>query len=50
MYRNFEYDKVNFNGLPEFVNSLHANNMKYVPILDAGLAYRPDNYTAFIDG
>jgi len=44
MYRNFEYDEVNFKGLPDFVSDLHKKNMKYVPILDAGLAYRPDSY------
>ena len=50
-YRTFEHDEANFGDLPDFVNDLHKKNMKYVPILDAGLAYRPNgDYSAFIDG
>lgn len=50
-YRNFEVDPVNFAGLGDFVKELHGKNMKYVPILDAGLAYRlNDDYSAFTDG
>jgi alpha-glucosidase (family GH31 glycosyl hydrolase) len=50
-YRSFTYDKVNFKGLPDFITNLHSKGMKYVPILDAGLAYRPGgNYDAFNDG
>ena len=43
-YRNFQYDdKIAFKGLPEFIkDTLHANGMRYVPILDAGLAMRPN--------
>ncbi len=49
-YRNFEYDNVSYAGLPEFVQDLHADNRKYVPILDAGIAMRPDdNYAAYTE-
>ena len=41
-YRNFLYDEgLAFKGLPDFINKLHAKNMKWVPILDAGTAARP---------
>ena len=53
-YRNFIYDSdVAFKGLPEFINDLHKQGMRYVPILDAGTSARPlpqDNYTAYING
>lgn len=53
-YRNFIYDSdVAFKGLPDFINDLHKQGMRYVPILDAGTAARPlpqDNYTAYING
>lgn len=40
-----------FKGLPEFVDELHWQNIKYVPIMDAGLALVPDpNYTALTEG
>jgi len=38
-YRDFTYDdKGNYAGLKDFVDGLHAKNMKYIPILDAGIA------------
>jgi len=40
-YRDFTYDKNRFADLPDFINSLHDNNMYWVPILDAGVAMRP---------
>lgn len=51
-YRDFSYDWENYWRLPQFVQELHAKNMKYVPIIDAGIAYRPkgNNYTTFEDG
>ena len=50
-YRNFEYDHDAYAGLGDFVHDLHAKNMKYVPIIDAGLAYRLNgDYEAFNDG
>lgn len=52
VYRDFSYDYQNYWNLPEFVDSLHNSSMKYVPIIDAGIAYRPKghNYTVFEDG
>jgi len=52
-YRDFTYDKDgNYKGLDTFIkNTLHANNRKYVPIIDAGIAIASnDNYTAFDTG
>lgn len=50
-YRNFEYNQVDFAGLPQFVDGLHAKDMHFVPILDAGLAQREGgNYTAYNEG
>lgn len=40
---------MNFKGLKEFVDELHAKNMKFVPIMDAGIAVA-DNYEAYSDG
>jgi alpha-glucosidase (family GH31 glycosyl hydrolase) len=49
-YRTFEYDQENFKDLPAFVDGLHKSNRYYVPIVDAGFAYRPDSdYTAFLE-
>lgn len=40
-----------FAGLPDFVQELHRENIKYVPIMDAGLAIVPDPlYTALNEG
>jgi len=49
-YRDFEYDKVNFADLPDFVDDLHSKNMKYIPIIDAGVAKRSSGYEAYTDG
>jgi len=35
-------ENLTFAGLPEFVEVLHSDNIKYVPIMDAGLAIVPD--------
>ena len=43
--------ELTFKGLPEFVDLLHSQNIKYVPIMDAGLALVPDpTYTALKEG
>ena len=57
-YRDFTYAATDmnnnpgdFSGLPEFVNELHSKNMRFVPIIDAGVAYRPgQDYGAFDRG
>jgi lysosomal alpha-glucosidase len=36
-FNDFTYDPVAFDGLPEFVDELHSNDMHYIPILDPGL-------------
>ncbi|GAB6021373.1 hypothetical protein CHUAL_003981 [Chamberlinius hualienensis] len=40
-YKIFTYNNVTFKGLPEFVNTLHQNNMRYIVITDAGIAATP---------
>jgi alpha-glucosidase (family GH31 glycosyl hydrolase) len=39
-YRDFTFDDnaKTFKELPQFVAELHADDMKYIPILDAGIA------------
>lgn len=50
-YRDFTYDPLKFEGLPEFIEELHAKHMKYVPIIDAGISRRPyQGYEAYLDG
>jgi alpha-glucosidase (family GH31 glycosyl hydrolase) len=50
-YKDFTYDETAFKGLPEFVDELHAKNMKFVPIIDAGIAVRPNQgYDAYDSG
>ena len=50
-YKDFTYDNTAFNGLPEFVDGLHKNNQRFVPILDIGVAMRPgQNYPAYDQG
>lgn len=41
-YKDFTYDTVKFKGLPEFVDDLHKQGRHFVPIVDAGIAMRPD--------
>ena len=48
-YKDFTFNQADFLGGPgafsvlgEFIDYLHADlNMKFVPILDAGISYRP---------
>lgn len=59
-YKDFTYNdydfygnsgKGAFSGLREFVDGLHQKNMKFVPIIDAGIAWRPgQNYSAYDEG
>jgi alpha-glucosidase (family GH31 glycosyl hydrolase) len=51
-YRDFTFDsKQKFRNLTDFVESIHKDNMKYVPIIDAGIAMRsPGEYPAYDRG
>ena len=50
-YRDFEVDPVNFDKLGEFVDDLHSKDMKFVPIIDAGISQRDNGeYEAYMDG
>jgi alpha-glucosidase (family GH31 glycosyl hydrolase) len=39
---DFTVDTENFAGLKEFVDELHQESKKFIPIVDAGVAYRPN--------
>ena len=51
-YRNFEYDPIRFKDLPSIIkDEIHGKGRHYVPILDAGVAYRPwGDYSGYTDG
>jgi len=50
-YRDFTYDSTNYAGLADFVDKLHTMNMHWVPIMDAGIAMRPNvGYDAYDAG
>jgi alpha-glucosidase (family GH31 glycosyl hydrolase) len=50
-WRDFTYAKnTTFAGLDKFVENLHAKNMKYIPIIDAGIAIVEDEYPALTEG
>ena len=59
-YKDFTYNDQDYNGAPgkgafsglrEFVDHLHSMNMKFVPIIDAGISQRPgQNYSAYDEG
>ena len=46
-YQDFTYDKDHFGDLKDFVDTLHKDNKRYIPILDAGIAQRNDGYDAY---
>jgi len=37
-FKDFTYDPVKFQGLPEFVDELHQRHMKYIQIVDPGIS------------
>ncbi|PSN56866.1 Lysosomal alpha-glucosidase [Blattella germanica] len=49
---DFTYDKVNYKGLPEFVDELHKLGMHYVPLIDPGVSAseKPGTYPPFDEG
>lgn len=48
-YKDFTVDPTNFANLSSFVDDLHSKNMKFVPIMDAGVAVA-DDYPAYTEG
>jgi alpha-glucosidase (family GH31 glycosyl hydrolase) len=54
-YKDFTYNGNNslgdvgsFSGLRDFVDDLHKSNMRFVPIIDAGISMRPNQgYLAY---
>ncbi|XP_072048876.1 sucrase-isomaltase, intestinal-like [Amphiura filiformis] len=49
--KDFTWDKVKFAGLPEYVDQLHADGMKYIIILDGFIKHAPgENYHAYDRG
>jgi alpha-glucosidase (family GH31 glycosyl hydrolase) len=52
-YRDFTYDKSDnrYKDLPQFIKNLTDNGLHYVPIIDAGIALRPNQgYIAYDEG
>ncbi len=50
-YKDFTYDPDNFGNLPAVLDQIHGVGVKFVPIIDMGVAIRPgQNYTAYDDG
>ena len=52
-YKDFTYNdnSETFKELPQFISELHDANMKYIPILDAGIAQRKGgDYEAYNSG
>jgi alpha-glucosidase (family GH31 glycosyl hydrolase) len=47
---DFTWDPVNFNGLPEYIDWLHANGMKFITILDPAIDSEEPNYDVFTEG
>ena len=41
-YKDFTYDPINFEKLPEFIERLHNESKYFIPIIDAGIAQRPN--------
>ena len=37
-FKDFTYDHVNFEGLPDFVEELHQDGLKYIQIIDPGIS------------
>jgi alpha-glucosidase (family GH31 glycosyl hydrolase) len=47
---DFTWDPVNFKGLPEYIDWLHANGMKFITILDPAIDSEEPNYDVFTEG
>ena len=40
---DFTVDEVNFVGIKDFINELHTNHLKFVPLLDVGISIKADS-------
>lgn len=50
-YEDFTVDPLHYAGLKDFVTSIHKEDLHYIPIVDAGIASRPDGtYQTYTDG
>ena len=47
---DFTWDPINFDGLPEFVDSLHTSGMKFITILDPAIDSEAKNYSVYDEG
>ncbi|CAF1394494.1 unnamed protein product [Rotaria sordida] len=47
---DFTWDPVRFQGLPEYVDRLHIQGMKFITILDPAIDSEEPNYDVFIEG
>jgi alpha-glucosidase (family GH31 glycosyl hydrolase) len=42
-FEDFTVDSINYGGLKDYVNELHYKNIRYVPIIDAGIKQNKDS-------
>ena len=47
---DFTWDPIAFDGMPDYVNWLHNNGMRFITILDPAIDSEASNYSAYIDG
>ncbi|CAF1467623.1 unnamed protein product, partial [Didymodactylos carnosus] len=47
---DFTWDHTRFKNLPEFINSLHEQGMKFITILDPAIDSEKENYSTFLEG
>jgi alpha-glucosidase (family GH31 glycosyl hydrolase) len=47
---DFTWDPIDFAGLPEYVNWLHDNGMKFITILDPAIDSEEKDYAPYIEG
>ncbi|CAF3691355.1 unnamed protein product [Adineta steineri] len=47
---DFTWDPIRFKGLPEYIDWLHTQGMKFITILDPAIDSEESNYTVFTEG
>jgi alpha-glucosidase (family GH31 glycosyl hydrolase) len=47
---DFTWDPIDFDGLPEYVNWLHENGMKFITILDPAIDTEEKDYSPYLEG